>query len=111
LNREDKNYLNDDSFARQVVADEINLKKSGPVLIKNKLLKKGVENSLVTSIIDELYDEKIQYQNCQYLANKKIGLLNNSNDRSKKTKLGNYLIQKGFSWDMCNRVISEIDVL
>jgi len=111
LELEDKNYLNDASFARQVVIDEINLKKNGPVLIKNKLLKKGVENSLISSILDELYDERMQYHNCQYLANKKKGLLKNSHDRSTRTKLGNFLIQKGFSWEMCNRVISEMDVL
>jgi len=111
LELENKNYLNDDSFARQVVTDEINLKKNGPFLIKNKLLSQGIENSLSSAVIDELYEEKIQLQNCQYLASKKIGSIKNSNDISIKKKLGRYLIQKGFSWDICNKVLSEIDIL
>lgn len=103
-------YLNDDSFARQIITDEINLKKNGPIFIKNKLLKKGLEITLISSLINELYKEQIQYQNCQYFANKKFITLNNINDHSKRVKLGNFLMQKGFSWDMCNRAISELDV-
>ena len=111
LELQDKNYLNDDAFTRQMVTDEMNLKKSGPLLIKNKLLKKGVEHALVSSVIEELYDENIQYQNCYYLANKKFSSLKDYKERSKWAKLGNYLIQKGFSWDMCNQVISEMEIL
>jgi len=106
---EDKKYLNDTSFARQMITDEISLKKTGPLLIKNKLLKKGVDINIISSLLDELYDEHLQYQNCQYFANKKRGSLKNSAARSARDKLGNFLIQKGFSWDMCNRVISELD--
>ena len=111
LELKNKNYLNDNSFARQMISDELYLKKSGPVLIKTKLLKKGVEITLVSSLIDELYDEELQYQNCRYFANKKFSSLKNINDGSKKTKLANFLIQNGFSWDICNRVISDLDIL
>ena len=110
LELENKNYLNDNSFARQMISDELYLKKSGPVLIKTKLLKKGVEITLVSSLIDELYDEELQHQNCRYFANKKFSSLKNSNDSSKKTKLANFLIQKGFSWDICNRIMSELGI-
>ncbi|MCK4560677.1 MAG: RecX family transcriptional regulator [Calditrichia bacterium] len=110
LELKNKNYLNDNSFARQLISDEIYLKKCGPVLIKNKLLKKGVEITLVSSLIDEFYDEELQYQNCRYFANKKFSSLKNISDSSKKTKLANFLIQKGFSWDICNRIISELDI-
>lgn len=108
---QNKKYLNDTLFAQQLISDEINLKKSGPILVKNKLLNKGVDINLVSSLLDELYDEKLQYQNCQYFAKKKVNSLKNFDSHSKKSKLGNFLIQKGFSWDMCNRVISELDPL
>jgi regulatory protein len=105
----DKDYLNDTSFAQQLISDEINLKKSGPVLIKNKLLKKGVEMSLISSLIEELYSEEQQQENCLYIANKKFRSLNNTDSSSIRKKLGSFLIQKGFTWDMVNRVISELD--
>ena len=110
LELENKKYLNDRSFARLFITDEVNIKKSGPLLIKNKLLKRGVEINLISTLIDELYDENLQYKNCQYFANKKFSSLKNSAAQSNRTKLGNFLIQKGFSWDMCNRVISELEI-
>ena len=106
----DKKYLNDDTFTRQVISDEIDLKKSGPLLIKNKLLKKGVEISLVGSILDDRYPEELQYTNCEYPAKKKLKLLTNKDETSAKNKLSSYLTQKRFTWDIINRVISEIEI-
>jgi regulatory protein len=106
---ENKKYLNDTSFAQQIISDEINLNKTGPLLIKNKLLKKGVDINIISTLLDELYDEHLQIQNCQYFANKKRGSLKNNDGHSVRIKLGNFLIQKGFSWDMCNQVISELE--
>lgn len=110
LELQNKKYLNDSSFARQMISDEVNLKRNGPLLIKNKLKKKGVDSDLVSSLLDELYDELLQYQNCQYFANKKSGTLKDNDDYSARNKLGNFLIQKGFSWNMCKRVISELEL-
>ena len=58
-----KNYLNDEDFSRQLIVDEIKIKKSGPLLIKNKLIKKGVALNLITDLIDELYDETEKINN------------------------------------------------
>jgi regulatory protein len=103
-----KDYLNDDHYARQLILDEINLKKSGPLLIKNKLIKKGIEFNIVDELLDELYDEAKQIENCQKIAEKKSMSFKNKELRDKNTKLTNCLIQKGFEWDICNKVILEI---
>jgi SOS response regulatory protein OraA/RecX len=65
--------------------------------------------ALVSSLLEELYGEELQHQNCAYFANKKINSLNNKDNNSIKKKLGNFLIQKGFTWEMINRVISDLD--
>jgi regulatory protein len=104
-----KRYLDDKAFAQQVISDEAGLKRSGPVYIKNKLLQKGVEISLVSSLIEENYSAELQHENCKYFAAKKFKYLENSNSNSIKNKLGNFLIQKGFTWEMINLVISELD--
>jgi SOS response regulatory protein OraA/RecX len=66
--------------------------------------------SLVSSLLDEHYSEDLQYQNCRYFAEKKFKSLKSNDDRSIKNKLGSFLIQKGFTWDMINRVISGINL-
>jgi regulatory protein len=106
----EKKYLNDEAFSRQLISDEIELKKSGPILIKNKLLKKGVEMSLVTSLLDENYPEELQYSNCEHHAEKKLKYFTNKDETSIKNRLGTFLIQKGFTWDIIKFVISQLDL-
>ena len=106
----EKKYLNDENFARQLISDEIDFKKNGPLLIKNKLLKKGIDMSLVTSLLDESYPEELQHTNCKYHTEKKLKSFINKDENLIKNKLGTFLTQKGFTWDIINRVISEINL-
>jgi regulatory protein len=106
----EKKYLNDEHFARQLISEEIELKKNGPILIKNKLLKKGIEMSLLTSLLDESYPEELQYHNCIQHAQKKLKSYLNKDESSIKNKLANFLTQKGFTWEIINRVISEMEL-
>ena len=105
----EKQYLDDEMFARQVISDEIDFKKSGPMLIKNKLLKKGIEMPLVNSLLEESYPDELQLTNCEHHAKKKLKSYTNKIDSPIKNKLGAFLTQKGFTWDIINHVISELD--
>jgi regulatory protein len=100
-----KDYLNDQRYARLVINDEINLKRSGPLLIKNKLLKKGIHINLVNDLLEELYHEDLQFNNCSELAEKKLRLLNNLDPLPQKKRLISFLTQKGYSWDIIGKVI------
>ena len=103
-----KNYLNDEDFSRQLIVDEIKIKKSGPLSIKNKLIKKGVALNLIKHLIDELYDEAEQINNCRYHANKKYKSVSTEERTKQINKLGTYLKQKGFFWETSGQVIMEI---
>ena len=100
-----RDYLNDQRYACQVLNDEINLKRSGPLLIKNKLSKKGVQNNIIHKLMEELYSEELQLKNCKELAEKKLVLLNNLDPLQKKKRLTRYLAQKGYTWDLIERVL------
>lgn len=102
-----KNYLNDEDFSRQLILDEINFKKSGPLLIQSKLIRKGVALDLITALIDELYDESEQVINCRYYANKKYKISRSEDRNTQMNKLGSYLKQKGFTWDVSKKIIME----
>ena len=107
-NLKEKDYINNERFARLLVVDEINLKKNGPLLIRTKLLKKGLETDLVNHLLNEYYDEGLQQKNCKYLAEKKFKSLKGSDINQQKSRLGNYLAQKGFTWDISTNVIAEM---
>ncbi len=106
-----KDYLNDKRYIRQVINDEINFKRSGPLLIKNKLSKKGVRINLVNELLVELYDEDFQLNNCIKLAEKKLKILNKFDPLQKKKRLASYLAQKGYTWDIIGRINNELQQL
>ena len=107
-NLKEKDYINNERFARLLVADEISFKKNGPLLIRNKLLKKGFKIELVNNLLNDNYSEVLQQKNCKFLAEKKYTSLKNLDINQQKTRLGNYLAQKGFSWDISANVIAEM---
>jgi regulatory protein len=103
-----KDYLNDQRYARQLLNDEINLKKNGPLLIKGNLLKKGIEINLTNELLDELYTENKQTENCDCLAGKKLKSLGWS--RKCRKSLVSFLTRKGFTWETISRIISDFDL-
>ncbi len=105
------NYLNDETFANAFLTDEIRLKKTGPLLIKNKLLQKGVNSEIIDSLINNNYDVANQTKNCTILVNKKLNVLNQKlSSIERKTKLVNYLKQKGYHWDIIKQVVESLNL-
>jgi regulatory protein len=100
-----KDYVNDERYARQLLQDVISLKKSGPLLIKSKLMKKGIENNLINDLLHELYSPELQENNCRELAGKKLKSLQTLDELHQKKRLNSYLVQKGYTWEICSRVI------
>lgn len=97
-------YLNDTEFTKIFIAEEIKLKKSGPLLIRSKLIKKGVNRELIDDLLSSLYDENEQIENCTYLVLKKYKQVN----REKKKAVINYLRNKGYHWQQISLAISQI---
>lgn len=105
------NYLNDKTFAQAFLSDEIRLKKSGPLLIKNKLLQKGVHAGIIDSLLEDNYGISDQLQNCEFLANKKFNILNKQISKAdKKSRLVNYLKQKGYYWDIIKQAVESLNL-
>lgn len=104
----DKDYLNDHSFSKELITDEIKYKRSGPLLIKSKLFKKGIPVNIFEPLINQHYPTEYQSENCLQLAKKKQKLIDKLDRKAQQVKLGNYLQQKGFTWDIISPIISEL---
>jgi regulatory protein len=103
-----KNYLNDQDFARVLLKDEIQLRKSGPLLLKQKLLSKGIEAAYVDELIRNLFSEEKQARNCRSLAKKKLSTLSKKTPLKQKQQLATYLKTKGYLWSTIQPVINEL---
>jgi regulatory protein len=103
-----KNYLNDPEFARLFLADELKLRKSGPLLIKQKLIVKGIEPGHIDELIARVYNEEQQQRNCRYLARKKLSSLVKKTPPKQKQQLADYLKAKGYRWSTIQSVVNEL---
>ena len=94
-----RGYLNDHDFAKSFIIEEIKLKKSGPILIRSKLLKRGISLNICDDLISSLYNYQDQIDNCAFLAGKKYKRGSESDDQKQKKILINYLRRKGYIWE------------
>lgn len=102
-----KKYLDDQEYTRLFIQDEIKLKKSGPLIIKHKLLSKGIDHATINEFIQDIYSEELQFQNCDYLAQKKNTTLHHTPKDKKRHSLATYLRRKGYTWGIVKEVVRQ----
>ena len=79
--------------------------KYGPERIKFELYKKGIPREIIDKVLEEYPDE---YSIAYNLALKKKKTYNTNDRRVLYGKLGNFLQQKGFTYDCILRVLEDI---
>lgn len=104
---EEDNFLNDARFAKSFVRGKFRTNKWGKRKIKTALQMAGIADSLIREALLEIDSE--QYTEvARSLAEKKIKALAKEADiYTRKAKLFQFLMQKGFESDLISKVIAE----
>ena len=115
LNREEiikylksENYLNDLEFAKAYVNDRIILSNDGPNKIENKLVDLGIDNDLINKSIT-FFTEESQIEKIEKIANKLINTNKNKSKKLLKNKIIEYLYNLGYSKELINKCIEDLD--
>ena len=103
-----RGYLNDEEYARAFADDEINLKHTGPLRIKEKLLKRGVHGEIIEALISEVYHMDKQIENCRLIAEKKFKNGIPADDQKAVKSLVSFLRSRGFTWEHISAIIPFI---
>ena len=91
--------LNDESYAGQWVDERKRLKPRSKRMLAYELRKKGISDDLIQSAVEDVDD----FQSAREIAESRLYRYEGLSKFEFRTKLGNYLAGKGFSYD----VISE----
>ena len=102
-------YQDDYRYAVCFTKDKRNFTGAGKKLIRQKLKEKGVS----TDIIDQVFDEIINYEDellrAKKLVEKKLERSRNQDDLiTVNNKLVNFLVQKGYDFSLAIRVVREM---
>jgi regulatory protein len=92
---EEKEYLNDEAFARAWVENRIEFRPRSTYLLRQELRQKGVEDVVIDVVLETLDDESL----AQSAAEKYLRKIENMDDEQKfREKLYGHLARKGFTY-------------
>lgn len=104
----DLGYINDQKYIEDFIRNKADTSQGlNKRTLQNKLIQKGVDKDLIQQSLDNSCID--EYQNALQVAEKKYRNLK-GNEREKKSKLYAFLIGKGFDYDICSKVINNIDI-
>lgn len=99
-------YIDDESFASAFVQDSVHLKYRGKNKIIYDLKHKGINSEIINNVINSIQLNEIN--NVKILINKKIGdKKNNELSHKERNKLYQFLIRKGFSYDIIRKAFED----
>lgn len=109
VNLQDLGYLDDCAFAKLFIKNNLRIGKDGQSSIKNKLLHKGIDLNIIEDSLFEISDEEwinVGLRLIHSLIHQQGRLATKEIERKAKNKL----LSHGFSSDLSNLVISELDL-
>jgi len=103
----EENYLNEERFAKQYAGGKFRMNQWGRVKIKYALRQKQVSEYSIKKGLKEISESDYK-KTLQKLAEQKLKTLKNeSNVFSKRKKLQDYLLQKGYEGELVREVVNE----
>ncbi len=103
----EKNFLNDEEFARVYLADRLQRSPSGKLKIEKDLKRKGLNRDIIQKTLAGL-DAAYEFQTALKLAQNKAEFCRDLDSLRRKKKVYDFLVRKGFRFDVCSDVIKQI---
>lgn len=103
-------YLDDSLYAQRYVLYAKTQKKSSKRKIEMGLTKRGISKDIISNVLKEAFSEDEELDNAMKIARKKYDALLARNVQKPEQKLINYLLGKGFSFEIIKKVIEKLNV-
>jgi regulatory protein len=103
------NFINEERFAKSFAGGKFRLKKWGRIKIEYALKQKGLSAYCIRQGMAEITDEEYQ-KTLLSLLQKKWAQLGDESDISKKNKLAQYVIGKGYESEVVWATIKNLGV-
>lgn len=101
-------FLNDTEYSKAFVDTKKNTMKKGPRAIQQELKRKGIDDDTREQALAH-FDEVEQLKLATQLADKKLRQETKKTPMQQKQKIQEFLLRKGYSFAIIERVIAQID--
>lgn len=103
-------YLNDEQFAANFANARLTAKPIGRTRLRQDLRRKKLDAQVVEAALDEAYEEHGEEGLIDRLVAKRIKLKGVPRSREESKKLFDYLLRRGFSYDLVMRKVRAVGV-
>lgn len=104
---QERKYLDDKDFARLWVSSRMSFKPEGRYLLRKELQKKGVHADIIEEVLaDTTASDEYEIARTVALSRKKV--LGRIDKTKSKKRIYDYLLRRGFDFEMVYKVIKEI---
>ena len=104
---EELGYLNDEEFAANFANSRLAAKPIGRSRLRRDLLRKKLPSETVENTLDEAYEQQSEEELIDRAIGKRLRLKGAPTDREEAKRLFDYLIRRGFSYDLVIRKVRE----
>ena len=101
------NFLNEERYARSFARGKFRIKKWGKLKIRMALKKREVYFKCIDFAMSEI-DDKTYLNTLKELLQKKNDILKETNLYKRKMKLINYLVNRGYEYDLISDCLVEL---
>ena len=105
---EELGYLNDEQFALSFATSRLSAKPLGPTRLRRDLQQKKLPPETVEETISEIYATQSEEELIDRALEKRIRLRGRPATRQEAKKLFDYLLRRGFNYDLVLRRLREL---
>ena len=101
-------YINDEIYTTSYIHDAINLTNKGYYKIQRELLEQGIDENIINNMLNEISND-IWYDKLNNIIDKKIKINKTNSINKLKIKLNYDLFNLGYSKEMINECLTNIE--
>lgn len=99
--------LDDKRFAEMYAQSKMLKKPIGAVRLRRELKQKGISDTIIRHVEQAFCDYETELNNAQQLAKKKLAKERTKDPIKRKRRLADFLVRRGFGWDVVSVVVEE----
>ncbi|MCI0660515.1 MAG: RecX family transcriptional regulator [Acidobacteria bacterium] len=104
---EELGYLNDEQFAANFANSRLTAKPIGRTRLRHDLRRRKLPPETIENALDGAYEQKSEEELIKIAIDKRVRLKGAPTTREEAKKLFDYLIRRGFSYDLVLRKVRE----
>lgn len=100
-------FLDDQRFAQSYAQTQMLTRPIGEYFLKRELKQKGLDADIIEQTVEKAYEEKDQLSIALELAQQRKKRYGNIDAMKAKKRLSDFLLRRGFSWEIVSEVLEQ----